>query len=141
MPGLRHILTLMLAAPAICSAQATIAPGLWQITLQSSSAVVAMPPAQINQCLTAADASDPSQLLGSIASPGASACIYSNKSYAGNTFSFAMTCEGTFAIKATGSVSFTATSLSGTINTSANINGQPVAMKNAISARRVGECG
>ncbi len=140
MHGLRHILILALAVPAVCPAQTTIAPGLWQIALQSSSAAVAMPPVQINQCLTAADASDPSQLLGSIASPGASACIYSNSSYAGNTFSFAMTCEGTFAIKAAGSVSFTATSLSGTIDTSATINGQRVDMKNAISAQRAGDC-
>ncbi len=51
-----------------------------------------------------------------------------------------MTCAGTLAIKATGSVSFTATSLSGTINTTASINGQPVDMKNAISAQRVGDC-
>jgi hypothetical protein len=51
-----------------------------------------------------------------------------------------MTCEGTLAIKATGSVSFTATSLSGTINTTANINGQPVDMKNVILAQRSGEC-
>ena len=140
MPGLRCILALMLAIPAICSAQTSIAPGLWKITLQSSSAAVAMPPIQVNQCLTTADAADPSKLLGSVANPGASGCSYSNRTYTGNTFSFAMTCEGTLAIKATGSVSFTATSLSGTIDTSANISGQPVDMKNVISAQRVGEC-
>jgi hypothetical protein len=140
MPGLRRILILALAVPAVCQAQTTIAPGLWQITLQSGSAVVALPPVQISQCLTAADAADPSQLLGRVATPGASGCSYSNRNYAGDTFSFAMSCEGTFAIKATGSVSFTATSLSGTINTLANINGQPVDMKNAISAQRMGDC-
>lgn len=140
MPGLRRVSALMLTIPAICSAQTAIAPGLWQITLQSSPAVVAMPPIQVNRCLTAADAADPSKLLGSVANPGASGCSYSNRSHAGNTFGFAMTCEGALAIKATGSVSFTANSLSGTINTSANINGQPVDMKNAISAQRVGEC-
>lgn len=140
MPGLRQILALILAIPAICSAQTSIAPGLWQITVQTGSAAVAMPPIQVNQCLTAADAADPSKLLGSVANPGASGCSYSNRSYAGNMFSFTMTCEGTLAIKASGSVSFTATNLSGTINTSANINGQPVDMKNAISAQRVGDC-
>ena len=140
MPGLRQILALMLAIPAICSAQTTIAPGLWQITVQTGSAAVAMPPIQVNQCLTAADAADPSKLLGSVANPGASGCSYSNRSYAGNMFSFAMTCEGTLAIKASGSVSFTASSLTGTINNSANINGQPVDMKNAISAQRTGDC-
>ena len=140
MPGLRQIQALLLAIPAICSAQTSIAPGLWQITLQTGSAAVAMPPIQVNQCLTAADAADPSKLLGSVANPGASGCSYSNRNYVGNMFSFAMTCEGTLAIKTSGSVSFTANSLSGTINTSANINGQPVDMKNAISAQRTGDC-
>lgn len=99
-----------------------------------------MPPVQLRQCLTAADATDPSRLLGSIANPGASGCNYPDASYAGNTFSFVMTCAGTFAIKATGSVSFTATTMSGALNTSANINGQSVSMKNLITATRLGDC-
>jgi hypothetical protein len=99
-----------------------------------------MLPVTLNQCLTAADAKDPSKLLGSIASPGASGCSYTNRNYSGNTFSFAMTCSGTLAIKAAGQVSFTATTMSGTINTNANINGQVVDMKNAVTATRVGDC-
>ena len=99
-----------------------------------------MQPVTVNQCLTAADAKDPSKLLGSIASPGASGCSYTNRSYSGNTFSFAMTCSGTLGINATGSVSFTGTTMSGTINTSANINGEPVEMRNVVMAKRLGDC-
>ena len=99
-----------------------------------------MLPVTVNQCLTAADAKDPSKLLGSIASPGASGCSYTNRNYSGNTFSFAMACSGTFAIKAAGEVSFTPTTMSGTINTAANINGQVVDMKNEIKAERMGDC-
>jgi hypothetical protein len=134
------ILTLLATIPAICSAQTTISPGLWQISLQLNTDAVAMLPVTMNQCLTAADAQDPSKLLGSISNPGASGCSYSNKSYTGNTFSFAMTCSGTLAIKAAGEVSFTATTMSGTINTNANINGQVVDMKNVVMAKRVGDC-
>jgi len=141
MPNLprSYILALLLTIPAFCSAQ-TISPGMWQISLQSSSDAVAMPAMQVSQCLTDADARDPSKLLGGMSNPGASGCIYTDKSYSGNTFSFAMECGGIFAIKATGNVSFTATTISGAIDTTANINGQPVAMKNVISAQRVGDC-
>jgi hypothetical protein len=140
MPCLHRLLAILAAIPAICSAQTAISPGLWQISLQLNTDAVAMLPVTVNQCLTAADAKDPSKLLGSIASPGASGCTYTDKRYSGNTFSFAMTCSGTLAIKAAGQVSFTATTMSGTINTNANINGQVVDMKNEVMAKRVGDC-
>jgi hypothetical protein len=44
------------------------------------------------------------------------------------------------AIKATGNVSFTPTTMSGTINTTANITGEPVEMRNVVMANRVGDC-
>jgi hypothetical protein len=135
----RYTLAVILAIPAICSAQ-TISAGLWQLSLQVQSAAAAMPPLQANQCLTDADAMDPSKLLSSMASPGASGCTYSDRRYSANTFRFTMACAGTFAIKATGDVSFTATTMSGTISTSANINGQPVNMQNSVTAQRIGDC-
>ena len=140
MTRLHNLLVLLAAIPAICSAQTTISPGLWQISVQLNTEALAMQPVTVNQCLTAADAKDPSKLLGSIASPGASGCSYTNRSYSGNTFSFAMTCSGTLGINATGSVSFTGTTMSGTINTSANINGEPVEMRNVVMAKRLGDC-
>ncbi len=140
MPRYHNFLALLATIPAICSAQATISPGLWQISVQSNTDAIAMQPVQVNQCLTAADAKDPSRLLGSISNPGASACSYTNRNYSGNTFSFAMTCAGTFAITAVGSVTFTATTISGAINTSSNINGEPIEMKNVVMAKRVGDC-
>jgi len=139
MPRRTYILVVLLSIPGICSAQ-TISPGTWQISLQSQSEAVSLPPMQVSQCLTDADARDPAKLLGGISNPGASGCTYSDKSYSGNTFSFAMECAGIFGIKANGSVSFTSTTMSGTINTTANINGQPVAMKNVIAAQRTGDC-
>lgn len=99
-----------------------------------------MPPVTANQCLTEADAKDPSRVLGGVTNPGASSCTYTSRNYSGNTFSFAMTCGGTLGITATGNVSFTATTMSGTINTNASINGQSVEMKNVILAKRMGDC-
>jgi hypothetical protein len=136
----RLLLALLLAMPAAAGAQ-TVSARLWRISLQAQTAEAAMPPVQVDQCLTEADAADPSQLLGSIASPGASGCAYSDRRYSGNTLQFAMECGGSFAIRASGKVAFTATTLSGTIDTSTTINGQRVELKNMISASRIADCG
>jgi hypothetical protein len=137
----RYILAIILTAPGICWSQ-DLSPGLWQISVQAKSAAIQTDtaPLQVSQCLTAEDAKDPSKLMGSITSPDASGCTYSNKSYSGNTFHFTMECTGTFAIKATGDVSFTSSTLSGTISTSATVSGQQLEMSNSVSAQRIGGC-
>lgn len=140
MPRLKLLLAVLATIPAVCSAQTTISPGLWQISVQLNTEALAMQPVTVNQCLTAADAQDPSRLLGSISNPAASGCTYINRSYSGNTFTFAMACSGTLRINATGNVSFTATTMSGTITTNASLNGEPVEMKNVVMAKRVGDC-
>jgi hypothetical protein len=137
----RHILAIILTAPGICWSQ-DLSPGLWQISVQTKPAATQtdMTPLQVNQCLTAEDAKDPSKLMGTITSPNASSCTYSNKSYSGNTFHFTMECTGTFAIKATGDISFTSATLSGTINTFASVSGQQLEISNSVSAQRIGDC-
>lgn len=141
MSRVRYILAIILTAPGICWSQ-DLSPGLWQISVQAKSAAIQTDtaPLQVSQCLTAEDAKDPSKLMGSITSPDASGCTYSNKSYSGNTFHFTMECTGTFAIKATGDVSFTSSTLSGTISTSATVSGQQLEMSNSVSAQRIGGC-
>ena len=99
-----------------------------------------MQPVTVNQCFTATDVKDPSRLLGGISNPGASRCIYSNKSYSGNTFRFSMSCSGTFEIMAFGNVTFTATTMSGTISTVTKIKGESVEMDNVLMAKRLGDC-
>ena len=79
-------------------------------------------------------------MLGGVSNPGASGCKYTDKSYSGNTFSFTMQCEGNFAIKASGQVSYTADTMNGTIESTANVAGKPVQTQNKISARRLGSC-
>ena len=136
---------LMLLAAA-CSAPclaAEMSPGMWEITLETR--VAAQPgftpePFRLRQCLTAADARDPSALLGGVANPGASGCTYGNKAYAGDSFRFSMQCAGSYAIQAQGEVSFTADSMNGTINAVANVGGQKSELSNQISARRLGGC-
>jgi hypothetical protein len=120
-----------------------ISPGSWQISMETrvpAEPGFAPPAFQITQCLTAEDARDPSRVLGGVSNPGAMGCAYTNKSHSGNTFSFAMQCEGSDAIKAAGRVSYTADTMNGTIESTANVLGKPVQTENKISARRLGGC-
>ncbi len=120
-----------------------ISPGSWQLSMETrvpSEPGFAPPAFSITQCLTDADARDPSRVLGGVSNPGASGCKYTDKSYAGNTFSFAMQCEGNFAIKASGRVSYTADTMNGVIESTATVAGKPVQTQNKLSARRLGSC-
>ena len=120
-----------------------ISPGSWQITMETrvpAEPAFAPPAFQITQCLTADDARDPSRVLGGVSNPGASGCQYSDKSYSGNSFSFTMQCQGGYGIKASGHVSFSANTMDGAIESTANVAGKPVQTQNKISARRIGGC-
>lgn len=120
-----------------------ISPGSWQIMMETrvpAEPGFAPPAFQLTQCLTAEDARDPSRVLGGVSNPGASGCNYTDKGYSGNTFTFAMTCGGGYGIKASGRIAFTANSMDGTIQSTANVAGKPVETQNKISARRLGGC-
>ena len=122
---------------------ADVSPGSWEITMETrvpAEPGFAPPPFQITQCLTDADARDPSRVLGGVSNPGATGCNYSDKSYSGNTFSFSMQCAGTYEIKASGRVSFTADTMQGMIDSTASVGGKPVQTQNKILARRLGGC-
>jgi hypothetical protein len=136
----------LLAAVGLASTlalAADVSPGSWEITMETrvpAEPDFAPPPFQLTQCLTEADARDPSRVIGRVSNPGATGCNYSDRSYSGNTFSFAMQCAGTYAIKASGRVSFTADTMQGTIESTANVAGNSVQTQNKISARRIGGC-
>ena len=137
----RILLLMTLASPFALAAD--VSPGSWEITMETrvpAEPGFAPPPFQITQCLTDADARDPSRMLGGVSNPGASGCSYSDKSYSGNTFSFSMQCAGTYEIKASGRVSFTADTMQGMIDSTANVGGKPVQTQNKIAARRIGGC-
>ena len=100
----------------------------------------APPPFSMKQCFSAEDARDASRVLSQVANPGASDCRYTDKSYSGNTFTFTMECAGTYGIKSTGRVTFTPTSLEGTIEGSASVGDKAVKTENRVSGRRIGDC-
>lgn len=132
------------AASLWTASQATdLSPGLWEITLENRVAAqpgFAPEPFRLTQCLTAAQAKDPSALLGGLANPGASGCTYTDKTYSGNSFRFSMQCAGSYAIQSQGEVRFSADSMNGTITTVANVGAEKVTLRNKVSARRLGGC-
>jgi hypothetical protein len=132
-------------AAAFCTPglAADMSPGLWEITLETRFA--AQPgytpePVRLQQCLSAADARDPSALLGGMANPGASGCTYTDKAYTGNSFRFSMHCAGSLALQTQGEVSFTADAMTGSITAIANVAGEKTEISNKVSARRLGGC-
>lgn len=129
-----------LASPADA---ADITPGLWAISMETrTQAAPGFQPAPftVNQCFTAADARDPSRLLGGLSNPGASDCQYTEKSYNGNTFKFAMLCGGAYALQSRGEVTFDAQTMNGLITAKANVAGTLTEFQNKLSARRIGNC-
>ncbi|MDH4234437.1 MAG: DUF3617 domain-containing protein [Gallionella sp.] len=122
---------------------ADIQPGLWELALEmrvAASPDFSPAPYTMNQCLTAQDAQDPSRILGSAANPGASDCTFTDKAFAGSAFRFKMQCAGSFGIQASGEITYSATSMEGSIVSTANMNGQATELQSRITARRLGDC-
>ncbi len=129
-----------LSTPAFA---ADIQPGLWELTLETRVAATpdfSPPPNTMNQCLTEQDAQDPSRVFGGVANPGASDCTYTEKSYVGDTLNFKMKCAGTLSLEARGEITSSATSMQGSIVSTANLSGQAIEMQSKITAHRLGGC-
>ncbi len=143
----RFLIPLAAAMVAGAPFAADIAPGLWRIQMSAVAAGVpgtASPPVTLTECFTAGDAQDPSRLLGSLlvpGVPGAPGCDYTDKSYSGDTFHFAMACAGASGVQAWGTLTFTAENFDGTITTTSNLLGGPaVTIESRVSAKRMGGC-
>jgi hypothetical protein len=137
---LAALVTAAMAAGTALAADVT--PGLWEITLESRvpSAGFATGPLTLTQCFTAADSRDPSRIVGPLATPGATGCDFTERSYSGSTFRFALDCQGSYGLKSKGSVTFGATSFEGNFSATGNAGGQAVELDNRVSGRRLGDC-
>jgi len=135
---------LRLRSAVISSAYASdISPGRWEISLETRVADqpgFAPEPFRTYQCFTAADASNPSRILGPMSNQGATDCNYSDTRYSGDSFSFSMRCSGAFAIQSRGQVRYTSDSIDGSIVATANVGGAVVEFQNRVSGRRIGDC-
>lgn len=141
----------MFAVGLIASCHAAAAggpePGMWEL-----SADLAVPfapgfkqqPVVLRQCLTAADAGDPSRVLNGVANPGASNCRFTDKRESPGHADFAVRCDGLFAISGRGSVDYTPDSIQGRLDigfsTGADGNTQRIESVSRVTGRRVGNC-
>ena len=140
-----QFLNLLVVIFATSSALADdIAPGLWEISMESTvPSDAGWTPSSFNltQCLTASDAKDPSRLIASMAVPGATGCQYTDKSYSGGNFRFALDCSGSFGLKVKGSVAFSTSTFNGAMTaTGIVIGSQPTVFQNQVSGKRIGGC-
>jgi len=140
-------LALGLGASPFAASQSDIQPGQWQISVEFAvpeDAGFKPPLISRNQCLTAADARDPSLLVTQTSVPGATGCAFSDKKESAGHLEFAVKCEGLFAIGGRGSVDYTPTSLQGTLNLDFNVGEAGAAKRPAsvskFSGQRVGDC-
>lgn len=134
------LLPAILAFPAWAD---DIQPGLWELVLETR--VPASPeympqPVTLRQCLSEADAWDPSRVLGGVANPGAADCVYTDRRHAAGRFSFAMECGGAFGIRVSGDIAYTAASMDGTITSTAEVQGLRIEQASRLTGRRLGGC-
>ena len=136
------VAALVLASP-LATAQ-DVQPGLWQISMETrvpAQPDFTPPATTLTQCISAQDAKQPGMLFSQMANPGAHDCRYQDRNYhGGNSFTFAMTCEGTFQLRSKGQVNFTRTSMDGTVSAVATINDKDVETQSKLAARRMGDC-
>lgn len=127
----------LLSAPA---ALAGVAPGNWEFTVDvsiqengSSSG-----PLVRTRCISEEDARDPQKLL---AEAGSSGCQFSDTRDTGSEYSFSVDCRGgKVPVHGTGRVRYTAQTLQGVIDLTAEQPGLRITTHSKLSARRLGPC-
>ena len=135
----RLFVALVAALPAFA---ADIQPGQWEIAIETLA-----PAAQqqtLSQCLTEADARDPTRVLMATGPAGGLGCGLADKRDSGTHMDFSVRCTGGLPLTGHGSVDYTSTTLQGEVTLEFQGQGSgalpPAGISSRMSARRVGEC-
>ena len=133
----RFLLAALVLAPL--AAHADIDPGNWEMTVTSSFEGMpgAVGPIVQARCFTQANASDPSRMLGSAATPG---CEFSNRRDSDSEFSFELKCSGQVPMQGSGRVRYGRETMDAEISLSGSADGQKFSSRSRISGRRLGPC-
>lgn len=136
---LKRLLWLALLCMASTAQAAEPRPGLWNLTVTTAAegAEGVFGPYTSSQCLTEEDVRNPEKLL---AQNGADACTYGDRVYRNGNFSFTVQCGGAIPMSGSGRINYTADSLQGTMDISADLQGLPVNTHSTVSGQRVGDC-
>lgn len=139
MRRLDPLFVLLLAFSTFDTQAAEPRPGLWNlsVTTMAEGAAQTFGPYNSSQCLSQEDIRNPEKLL---ANNGAADCSYGNKQYQGSRFSFTVQCGGAIPMSGSGNVTYTADTLQGDVDITADLQGLEVATKSQVSGTRVGDC-
>ena len=123
----------------VTAASRDLQPGLWEVTTTTSmpGMPVQVPPQTLRQCYTAADLA---QAQEAVRQGGNDNCKIRNFKEQGNTASWSMTCSGEPAMRGTGSMTSTATSFTGSMDSVMDTPGGAMAITNSWRAKRLGAC-
>ncbi len=133
----RWLAWLFLLLPVTALAAADVLDGLWEISLAMRVEGKDYGPYTRQQCITKADAQDPSKLFAESSGD----CDFANKRYFGNQFNFNVRCNAGIPLTGIGQVEFSAERMSGSMNLMAQMpDGPSVETASAISGRRLGAC-
>jgi hypothetical protein len=127
-------------------AQGDIQPGMWELSVEINAPGETGFKMQqpIRQCLSLADAKDPSRILNGAANPSAGNCSFPDKRESSGHMDFSVSCQGPLAITGRGSIDYTPTTLQGSLTLEFNASALgvqlPSGIDNRISGHRVGDC-
>lgn len=131
-------LVLLLSALPVTTLAADVLEGQWEISLVMRVEGQDYGPYTRQQCITKADAQNPSKIFAE----ADSGCEYINKRYFGNQFSFNVRCNAGIPLTGIGQVEFSQERMSGSMNLSVQPpeGGPSVETASQISGKRLGSC-
>jgi hypothetical protein len=126
----------VLFALAASPARADLGEGSWELEITTMMPGAPAAPVKQIQCLSAADARDPSNLIGS---PGAG-CAFNNRRDDGSTFSFDLACSAGAPVSGSGTLRYAHESLDGEIVVRMKQGEQQIEVRSVLKAKRLGPC-
>ena len=116
--------------------------GNWQVTMEMDMPGMPqkMPPMTLTQCLTKADADDPTKPAPQGRGAAPSNCKVSDSKIEGNKVSWSMRCEGDNPMTGTGEMVYSGDTYLGTMKMTTGRGGQAMTMTMKYSGKRLGGC-
>jgi Protein of unknown function (DUF3617) len=123
----------------VAAARAAVEPGNWEFTVDvSMSQGGSSGPIVKTRCISEADARDPQKVL---AETGSSGCEFSDTNDTGSEYTFSVDCRGgRVPVHGNGRVQYTAQTLQGVIDLTAEQPSLRITTHSKVSARRLGPC-
>ncbi|MQA30073.1 MAG: DUF3617 family protein [Luteitalea sp.] len=139
----------LVGAVAFCSSMAAQGEGPrrdgnWQVTVEMDMPGMPqrMPPMTVTQCVTKADAADPTRTIPQGQGPGAmpDTCKTTNVKTVGDKVSWSMQCAGQNPFTGDAEFVYSRDTYTGTMKMNMDRGGQPVVMAMKYNGKRLGDC-